>query len=93
MGGMPSIPALPGQRRRAFGAAHSFWVADRLVAVLAHADEVALLLSIGVFVINIQRQRRSIPHMVYMVYQLGAVIPPALLAYLALVPVHLQHLP
>ena len=31
--------------------------------------------------------------MVYMVYQLGAVIPPAPLAYLALVPVHLQHLP
>lgn len=93
MGGMPSIPAFPGQRRHTLGAAHSFRVTDRLVAVLAHTDEVALLLSIGVFVINIQRQRRSIPHMVHMVYQLGAVIPPALLAYLAFVPVHLQHLP
>ena len=64
---------------------------DRLVAVLAYTDKVALPIAVCICIPDVQRPFRCIFHMVDMVDQVGAPVSPALLADLALVLVHVQH--
>lgn len=67
-------------------------MADRLVAVLAYTDKVALLVAVCICIPDIQRLFRCILDMVDMMDQVGAPVSSALLADLALVLVHIQHL-
>ena len=63
-------------------------VADCLVAVFTHTDKVALLAAAGVLIPDIKRLVRRILDVVDMVHKVSATVSPALLAYLALVLVH-----
>ena len=87
-----SIPALAGQRRAAAAFPQPLRVANSLVAVLAHADKVALLVAVCIRVPDIQRQLWRTAHMVDMVHQLCPPVTPAFLAQLALMLVHVQYL-
>lgn len=67
-------------------------MADRLVAVLAYADKVAPPVAVCIYIPDVQRPFRCVLDMVDMMDQVGAPVSPALLADLALVLVHVQHL-
>ena len=87
-----SVPALARQRRSAFASAHPLRMADRLVAVLAYTDKVALPVSVCICIPDVQRPFRCVLDMVDVMDQVGAPVSTALLADLALVLVHVQHL-
>lgn len=87
-----SIPALPGQRCAAAAFPQSLRVTNCFVAVLAYADKVALPVAICIRVPDIQRKLWRAAHMVDMVHQLRPPVTSALLAQLALMLVHVQHL-
>ena len=67
-------------------------MADRLVAVLAYTDKIALPVAVCICIPDVQRLFRCVLDMVDMVDQVGAPVSPALLADLALVLVHVQHI-
>ena len=62
------------------------------MAALADTDEIALTLPFCVQVVNIQSKIRPVLHMVDMMDQICPVISALCFAYLALVPVHLNHI-
>ena len=66
-------------------------MANRLMAVLAYTDKVALPVAVCICIPDVQRPFRCILNMVDMMDQVGAPVSPALLADLALVLVHIQH--
>lgn len=86
------IPHFYCQRRTAAAFPQPLRVAHSFVAVLAYADKVALLIAVCIRVPDIQRQLGSTAHMVDMVHKLRPPVTPALLAQLALMLVHVQHL-
>lgn len=65
---------------------------DRLMAVLAYTDKVALPVAVCICIPDVQRPFRCVLDMVDMMDQVGAPVSPALLADLALVLVHVQNL-
>lgn len=67
-------------------------MADRLMAVLAYTDKVALPVAVCICIPDVQCPFRCVLNMVDMMDQVGAPVSPTLLADLALVLVHVQHL-
>lgn len=66
-------------------------MADRLVAVLAYTDKIALLVAVGVLIPDIQCLVRCILDMIDMMNQLGVLVSAALLTDLTLVLIHVEH--
>lgn len=91
VGGMPSVPPLPGQRCFALVSAQTLRMTDRLVAIFAYTNKVSLVVAVGVLIPDVQRLVRCILNMIDVMDQLGASISAALFADLALVLVHLHH--
>ena len=67
-------------------------MADRLVAVLAYTDKVALPVAVCICIPDVQRPFRCVLHMVDVMDQVCAPVSPALLADLALMFVHVKNL-
>ena len=74
-GYMWSIPPLFCRKMRPRLPAHPLWMANRLMAALADADEVALTLPVGICVVNIQRQLRPALNVVNVMDQICTSIP------------------
>ena len=71
---MPSIPPLLGGKVWCCWLTHPLRMANRLMAALADADQVALTLPFRIRVVNIQSQIRPALHMIDMVDQLCTTI-------------------
>lgn len=88
---MRSIPPFFGRKMWPLWLAHPFRMANCLVAAFANADEITFMLSLGICVVNIQRQLWPSLDVVDMMHQVSPSIPPVGFADLAFVPVRLEY--
>lgn len=89
---MPSIPPLLCGKMRSRRLSHPLWVTNRLMTAPTDADQVAFAFSIRIRVVNIQSKIRPALHMIGVMDQICPVISALCFAYLALVPVQLNHI-